>query len=324
MASDAETARTRAVTALLGAGRVTPASRSVRAATPPWRISRRRPRGRGAGDASWPVWTHDPREDRGADGGLAPGWPRTPWRASAAVAARACPEDAGERAPGRRRRLGAALGLARRVRGPGPPPSWWARPRAGWCARRRGAPARDPLRRQRRAGGRRRADRDLPRRDAHARQPRAGDGPDPGHRRADARPDGPRHPRRAHPAALGGPARGAAARGRPRRRRGAGSRRPRVAAPCARSHLRDRRRRAARDARADRSSAPRPVRGPPPRRHPRGRDHGLRGARRLPRSTAEFVGEFPVNGVSITQRITLYRILQETLTNAQRHGRATR
>jgi len=38
--------------------------------------------------------------------------------------------------------------------------------------------------------------------------------------------------------------------------------------------------------------------------------------------TAEFVGEFPVNGVSITQRITLYRILQETLSNAQRHGRA--
>lgn len=33
-------------------------------------------------------------------------------------------------------------------------------------------------------------------------------------------------------------------------------------------------------------------------------------------------GEFPVNGVSITQRITLYRILQETLTNAQRHGHA--
>ena len=38
----------------------------------------------------------------------------------------------------------------------------------------------------------------------------------------------------------------------------------------------------------------------------------------------EWVGEFAVNGVSITQRITLYRILQETLTNAQRHGRATR
>lgn len=37
---------------------------------------------------------------------------------------------------------------------------------------------------------------------------------------------------------------------------------------------------------------------------------------------AEWVGEFPVNGVSITQRITLYRILQETLTNAQRHGGA--
>lgn len=34
-------------------------------------------------------------------------------------------------------------------------------------------------------------------------------------------------------------------------------------------------------------------------------------------------GDFPINGVSITQRITLYRILQETLTNAQRHGRAT-
>ena len=40
-------------------------------------------------------------------------------------------------------------------------------------------------------------------------------------------------------------------------------------------------------------------------------------------TTVEWVGEFPVNGVSITQRITLYRILQETLTNAQRHGRAT-
>ncbi len=39
---------------------------------------------------------------------------------------------------------------------------------------------------------------------------------------------------------------------------------------------------------------------------------------------SEWIGEFPVNGVSITQRITLYRILQETLTNAQRHGRATR
>lgn len=41
-------------------------------------------------------------------------------------------------------------------------------------------------------------------------------------------------------------------------------------------------------------------------------------------TTTEWVGEFPVNGVSITQRITLYRILQETLTNAQRHGRASR
>lgn len=40
------------------------------------------------------------------------------------------------------------------------------------------------------------------------------------------------------------------------------------------------------------------------------------------RVVAEWRGEFPVNGVSITQRITLYRILQETLTNAHRHGRA--
>jgi signal transduction histidine kinase len=39
--------------------------------------------------------------------------------------------------------------------------------------------------------------------------------------------------------------------------------------------------------------------------------------------TTEWEGEFSVNGVSITQRITLYRILQETLTNAHRHGRAT-
>lgn len=37
---------------------------------------------------------------------------------------------------------------------------------------------------------------------------------------------------------------------------------------------------------------------------------------------AEWEGEFPVNGVSITQRITLFRILQETLTNAHRHGGA--
>ncbi len=39
---------------------------------------------------------------------------------------------------------------------------------------------------------------------------------------------------------------------------------------------------------------------------------------------AEFAGEFPVNGVSITQRITFFRILQETLSNAPRHGRAGR
>jgi signal transduction histidine kinase len=40
-------------------------------------------------------------------------------------------------------------------------------------------------------------------------------------------------------------------------------------------------------------------------------------------TSVEWTGDFPVNGVSITQRITLYRILQETLTNAQRHGRAS-
>lgn len=34
-------------------------------------------------------------------------------------------------------------------------------------------------------------------------------------------------------------------------------------------------------------------------------------------------GEFIVDGVSVTQRITFYRILQEALSNAQRHGRAT-
>ena len=39
--------------------------------------------------------------------------------------------------------------------------------------------------------------------------------------------------------------------------------------------------------------------------------------------TTEWEGDFPVNGVSATQRITLYRILQESLTNAHRHGRAT-
>ena len=40
--------------------------------------------------------------------------------------------------------------------------------------------------------------------------------------------------------------------------------------------------------------------------------------------TARFEGEFPENGVSITQRITFYRILQEALTNAYRHGAARR
>ena len=55
--------------------------------------------------------------------------------------------------------------------------------------------------------------------------------------------------------------------------------------------------------------------------HPPGRRHGLRGAQPTCETTTEWDGEFPVNGVSITQRITLYRILQETLTNAQRHGR---
>ncbi len=39
---------------------------------------------------------------------------------------------------------------------------------------------------------------------------------------------------------------------------------------------------------------------------------------------SEFDGVFPVNGVSITQRITFYRILQETLSNAHRHGQAER
>jgi signal transduction histidine kinase len=36
----------------------------------------------------------------------------------------------------------------------------------------------------------------------------------------------------------------------------------------------------------------------------------------------EMRGEFPVNGVSVTQRITFYRILQEALNNAHRHGHA--
>jgi signal transduction histidine kinase len=34
-------------------------------------------------------------------------------------------------------------------------------------------------------------------------------------------------------------------------------------------------------------------------------------------------GEFVVDGVSVTQRITFYRVLQEALSNAQRHGQAT-
>ena len=36
----------------------------------------------------------------------------------------------------------------------------------------------------------------------------------------------------------------------------------------------------------------------------------------------EMRGEFPVNGVSVTQRITFYRVLQEALNNAHRHGHA--
>jgi signal transduction histidine kinase len=41
------------------------------------------------------------------------------------------------------------------------------------------------------------------------------------------------------------------------------------------------------------------------------------------RVEATWEGAFAVNGVSATQRITLYRILQEALTNAHRHGRAS-
>jgi signal transduction histidine kinase len=40
------------------------------------------------------------------------------------------------------------------------------------------------------------------------------------------------------------------------------------------------------------------------------------------RVDAEMEGDFPLNGVSVTQRITLYRILQEALNNAHRHGHA--
>ncbi len=41
------------------------------------------------------------------------------------------------------------------------------------------------------------------------------------------------------------------------------------------------------------------------------------------RVEATWEGEFAVNGVPATQRITLYRILQEALTNAHRHGHAS-
>ena len=41
------------------------------------------------------------------------------------------------------------------------------------------------------------------------------------------------------------------------------------------------------------------------------------------RVEATWEGEFPANGVPSTQRITLYRILQESLTNAHRHGHAS-
>ena len=40
--------------------------------------------------------------------------------------------------------------------------------------------------------------------------------------------------------------------------------------------------------------------------------------------TMDVDGDFPVNSVSVTQRITFYRVLQETLTNAYRHGQARR
>ncbi len=149
----------------------------------------------------------------------------------------------------------------------------WARPAGSRCrSPRSGAVvvvagpsrlSRRPCRAPRGAGGGP-ADRARARHRPHARQPGARDGPDPGHRRAHARAHGPRHPRRAHPAALGRPARGPAPRGRPGRRRGGRPAHPGVDAPGARAHLRDRGRRAARDARADRPPAPGAVRGPPP------------------------------------------------------------
>lgn len=39
-------------------------------------------------------------------------------------------------------------------------------------------------------------------------------------------------------------------------------------------------------------------------------------------ASISFEGPFPTNGISITQRITFYRVLQEALANAHRHGAA--
>ena len=240
--------------------------------------SRRGDPRRGAMPASSVVWAHDPREAAGRLISAAAS-PRTMRpRSRRPIERDALDRGARDLAGDDRRRWPA------RWPRPGRPAASRCRwPRAVGRRRRRGrrrAPRPgDPVARHAREG-RRPADRRADRHRAHARQPGAGDGPDPRHRRAHARADGARHPRRAHPAALGRDARGAAAGGGPRGRRGGRPAHPRVDPAGRRPHLRDRRRRAARDARADRPPAPGPVRGPPPGGHPPGRGDRLRGAHR--------------------------------------------
>ena len=257
------------------------------------RVARRRrgggsggggPRGR-AGAPSWLVWTADPARIR-----RAAWWPRRgspedrPRRVGGRRGGAGVPSDEREVAPGAGGALaGRARGRRRARRARAPDRRWRDASRgAGDASPGTAPPADDPLRRHAVAGGRRPHRRRCSTRCAcattwSARWPRSW------------RPTSGCSAGWASTSTTGPPSssrwrcsRCSSWRPTSPTPRTAGKPPPESLRPALGAHLRDRRRRAARDARAHRPPAPRPVRGPPADGHPRGRDRGLRGARGLP------------------------------------------
>ncbi len=110
--------------------------------------------------------------------------------------------------------------------------------------------------------------------------PRPDHGADPRVGRAPGRANRARHPRRSHPAPVGRAPGGATAASPARRRAGGGHRAARWARGVGRAHLRDARRRADGDARADRIPASGALPGAAAQRDPRRRRLDVRGAQR--------------------------------------------